>query len=152
MTTKQQSILPFQMEAMPSSDALTSHAGLPLVAETMRALGLEQAARDHLHLQQRNAGLSDYQKIESVVLLMAAGGDGYDDMALLRADAGLQRLLGYRLPSPDSLRCFANAFHDEQLIVQAKAHLRPPAVACNARGRTSARPCSWSFVDSGQQS
>ena len=129
MTTKQQSILPFQMETMPSSDALTSHAGLPLVAETMRALGLEQAARDHLHLQQRNAGLSDYQKIESVVLLMAAGGDGYDDMALLRADAALQRLLGYRLPSPDSLRCFANAFHDEQLIVQAKAHLRPPAVA-----------------------
>ena len=90
MTTKQQSILPFRIEAMPSSDALTSHAGLPLVAETMRALGLEQAAREHLHLQQRNAGLSDYQKIESVVLLMAAGGDCYDDMAVLRADAGLQ--------------------------------------------------------------
>ncbi len=129
MTTKQQSILPYQMETMPSSDALTSHAGLPLVAETMRALGLEQAVRDHLHLQQRNAGLSDYQKIESVVLLMAAGGDCYDDMAVLRADAGLQRLLGYRLPSPDSLRSFANAFHDEQLIVQAKSRLRPPAVA-----------------------
>ena len=44
----------------------------------MRASGLEQVARDHLHLQQRNAGLSDYQKIESVVLLMAAGGDCYD--------------------------------------------------------------------------
>jgi hypothetical protein len=152
MTTKQQSILPFRIEAMPSRDALTSHAGLPLVAETMRALGLEQAAREHLHLQQRNAGLSDYQKIESIVLLMAAGGDCYDDMAVLRADAGLPRLLGYRLPSPDSLRSFANAFDDEQLIVQAKARLRPPAVACNARGRTSVRPCSWSFVDCGQQS
>jgi hypothetical protein len=30
MTTKQQSILPFQMETMPSSDAWTSHAGRPL--------------------------------------------------------------------------------------------------------------------------
>jgi len=65
MTTKQQSILPFRIEAMPSSDALTSHAGLPLVAETMRALGLEQAAREHLHLQQRNAGLNLAGKIAS---------------------------------------------------------------------------------------
>lgn len=121
MRTKQQTILPYRIEVIESSDGLTSHAGLPLVAETMRALGLEQATRERLHLQQRNSGLSDYQKIESIVLLMAAGGDCYDDVAVLRADQGLQRLLGYALPSPASVRAFANAFHDEQLIEQAKA-------------------------------
>jgi len=93
MKDKQQTILPYRIEVTESNDGLTSHAGLPLVAETMRALGLEQVTREHLHLQQRNSGLSDYQKIESIVLMMAAGGDCYDDMTVLRADKGLQRLL-----------------------------------------------------------
>jgi len=74
-----------------------------------------------LYLQQRNSGLTDYQKVESIVLLMAAGGDCYQDMAVLLADEGLQRLLGYRLPSPDSVRAFVNAFHDERVIEQAMA-------------------------------
>lgn len=121
MKTKQQSVLSYRIEVTESSDGLTSHAGLPLVAETMRALGLEQATREHLNLQQRNNGLSDYQKIESIVLLMAAGGDCYQDIAVLGADDGLQRLLGYRLPSPDSVRAFVNAFHDERVIEQAMA-------------------------------
>lgn len=129
MTDKQQTILPYRIEVTESSDGLTSHAGLPLVAETMRALGLEQTTREHLHLQQRNSGLSDYQKIESIVLMMAAGGDCYDDMTVLRTDRGLQRLLGYRLPSADSVRAFANAFHDERLIEQAKAARGRAAVA-----------------------
>ena len=75
----------------------------------MRAMGLDQATCEHLHLQKRNSGLTDYQKVESIVVLMAAGGDCYDDMAALRSDAGLQRL-GYSLPSPDSVRAFINAF------------------------------------------
>jgi len=129
MRTTRQSILPYRIEVTESNDGLTSHAGLPLVAETMRALGLEQATREHLNLQQRNSGLTDYQKVESIVLLMAAGGDCYQDMTVLLADEGLQRLLGYRLPSPDSVRAFVNAFHDERAIEHAKAARPRGAVA-----------------------
>lgn len=129
MKTKHQTILPYRIEVTASNDGLTSHAGLPLVAETMRALGLDRATCERLHLQQRNGGLTDYQKVESIVMLMAAGGDCYDDMAVLRSDEGLQRLLGYSLPSPDSVRAFVNAFHDEQLIEQAKAGRGPNAIA-----------------------
>ena len=68
------------------------------------------------------------QKVESIVVLMAGGGDCYDDMAVLRSDEGLQRLLGYSLPSPDSVRAFVNAFHNEQLIEQAKAGRGPNAM------------------------
>jgi hypothetical protein len=75
---------------------------------------LDQATSDLLNLRKRNSGLTDYQKFESIVALMAAGGDCYDDMEVLRSDAGLQRLLGYSLPSPDSVRAFINAFHDEE--------------------------------------
>ena len=67
-----------------------------LVAETMRAMGLDQATSELLNLRKRNSGLTDYQKVESIVVLMAASGDCYDDMAVLRSDAGLQRLLAIR--------------------------------------------------------
>jgi hypothetical protein len=130
MKTKRQTILPYRIEVTAANDGLTSHAGLPLVAETMRAMGLDQATSDLLNLRKRNSGLTDYQKFESIVVLMAAGGDCYDDMAVLRSDAGLQRLLGYSLPSPDSVRAFINAFH------------------C-AWAPTS--PCSWTSPDSVQQ-
>jgi hypothetical protein len=129
MKTKRQTILPYRLEVTASNDGLTSHAGLPLVAETMRAMALDQATSELLNLRRRNSGLTDYQKVESIVVLMAAGGGCYDDMAVLRSDAGLQRLLGYSLPSPDSVRAFINAFHDEEVIEQAKAGRGPNAIA-----------------------
>jgi hypothetical protein len=63
------------------------------------------------------------------VLLMAAGGECYDDMRVLGADEGLQRLIGYDLPSPDAVRTYANAFHDEGLIQRAKDERPRGAVA-----------------------
>lgn len=60
------------------------------------------------------------------MLLLAAGGDCLDDIGVLAADEGLCRLLGRdRLPSPDTLRHFLNAFHDDALLEAAKAR-RPP--------------------------
>ena len=95
----------------------------------MRAMVLDQATSELLNLRKRNSGLTDYQKVESIVVLMAAGGDCYDDMAVLRSDAGLQRLLGYSLPSPDSVRAFINAFHCAWAL---------------------ASPCSWTSPDAAQ--
>lgn len=126
---RRQGILPFQVQVTDHSDALTARAGLPLVAETMRALGVPAAVTQHMKLQQRDSGLTDYQKLESVVVLMAAGGDCYDDMRVLAADEGLQRLIGYELPSPDAVRAYANAFHDEGLIQQARDKRPRGAVA-----------------------
>lgn len=129
MKTRQQGVLPYRIEVIPNGDGLTAYAGLPLVAETMRSLGLDKIVTEQLHLQQRNNGLTDYQKLESIVLLMAAGGDCYDDMRMLRADQGLQRLIGYDLPSPDGVRAFCNAFHDPNLIEQARARRAPATIA-----------------------
>jgi len=68
-------------------------------------------------------------KVEALVLLLAAGGDCLDDIAVLNADAGLCRLLGGPLPSADALRQFLYAFHDEALIAAAQAQRAPPEVA-----------------------
>ena len=94
MRRKQQGILPFQIEATESNDTVTAHAGLVLVLETMRALGLGRALKKMRGIGKRRAGSSAQQNVESAVLLMAAGGDCMDDLAVLRADGALSRLLG----------------------------------------------------------
>lgn len=122
--SKQQHILPYDIEAVEDAGAVTAHAGLPLVVETMRALGVDEAIGEHVHTQQRRSGYGDVEKVEAFVLLMAAGGDCIEDIELLRADAGLGRLLGRQLPSPDVLRNYLYLFHSDELVAEAKGGLR----------------------------
>src|SRR5512139_2921360 len=116
-----QGLLPYTVETVADGDGLTSRAGLPLVLETLRALGLPRAIREHIHLRERQSGYTETAKIETLVLLLAAGGDCLEDIAVLQADGGLGRLLGRRFPSGDRLRHFLYAFHDDQLIAAAQA-------------------------------
>ena len=43
--------LRFQVQLSDAPAAVTAHAGLPLVIEAFRALGLPQAIREHLHFK-----------------------------------------------------------------------------------------------------
>ena len=120
-----QGLLPYTVEVVARADTVTGRAGLPLVLETLRALGLDQAIAEHVHVRERQSGYPEAAKIEALVLLLAAGGTCLDDIRVLQADAGLGRLLDRTLPSADTLRHFLYAFHDETLIAQAQAQ-RPP--------------------------
>ena len=112
-------VLPFTIEVVDDDASLTAHAGLPLVIETMRALGLSDDLNRTLGIRRRNSGATDAQKVEALVLLMAAGGECVGDVEVLRADKGLMRLVG-GLPSEDVLLRFLYEFHDERLIEQAQ--------------------------------
>src|SRR5262249_55227244 len=114
-----QGLLPYTIEVVDDDATLTGYAGLPLVLETMRALGVSEVLDGALGIRQRNHGATDAEKVEALVLLMAAGGDSVDDIEMLRADEGLQRLCG-PLPSADVLLTFLHAFHDERLIDHAR--------------------------------
>ena len=116
-----QGLLPYTVEVVADADGLTSRAGLPLVLETMRALGLDHAIAQHVQCRDRQSGYTETEKIEALVLLLAVGGDCLDDIAVLQADGGLGRLLGRKLPSADTLRHFLYAFHDDRLIAEAQA-------------------------------
>jgi hypothetical protein len=118
MATRQ-GLLPYTIEVVDDDAALTGHAGLPLVLETMRALGVSEVLDEALGIRRRNNGATDAQKAEALVMLMAAGGESVDDIEVLRADKGLGRLCG-PLPSSDVLLTFLHAFHDERLIDQAQ--------------------------------
>lgn len=114
-----QGVLPYVVEILKRSAAITAWAGLPLVLETMRALGLNRLIREHVKVRERERGYSEAKKIESMVLLMASGGECLDDIETLKADPGLCRLVG-ELPGADALRTFLYGFHEEELIKEAQ--------------------------------
>ena len=112
--TVPQGILPFKLIPDTDTSVVTSFAGLPLVLETMRALGVHTTVDATLAIKKRESGTyteSDY--VESFISLFAAGGSCFDDFARLKSDKGLTRL-GLTIPSPESARFFLYAFHDEE--------------------------------------
>lgn len=106
-----QGILPFVLKLTDRED-VTARAGLPLVVETMRALGLEQVARAQLPAPKRKRGFTPQDKLDALVTLIAAGGDRVEDVRVLAEDKGLEKLLGHAFPSPDALLDFLGQFHD----------------------------------------
>ena len=84
-------MLPYSVEVVDDDAAVTAYAGLPLIVETMRKLGVSAQLDKQLGIRQRNNGTTDSQKAEGVVLRMASGGTCLSDIEKLRADKGLER-------------------------------------------------------------
>jgi len=106
--------LPFQVQIVDLPATVTAHAGLPLVIEGFRALGLAAAVGEHVHFKQRLRGYAEATCIETLVALLAAGGECVDDVRVLHTDAGLLRLWGRQaLPAAETLRAFLGRFHEE---------------------------------------
>jgi hypothetical protein len=112
---------PFAIDADPMQGALTPNAGLAAVSRVLRSLELGPACEAHLDIKQRSRGFEPAQVVESLVLLNAAGGDCMDDIALLRNDAGIEKMLGYVPPSPRAVGDFLARFHDEEMLEEARA-------------------------------
>jgi len=119
--TISQGILPFHLIEDSSKIMMTSFAGVPLVIETFRALGLRASVQKHLPLLQRPGKYQEADYVESFVSVFCAGGDCVDDFELLRGDEGL-RALGLCVPSAEAARWFLNAFHEEEALEKRGAH------------------------------
>ena len=51
-----QGLLPYVVEVVADGDAVTGRAGLPLVLEAMRALSLDRAIAEHVHVREGQSG------------------------------------------------------------------------------------------------
>lgn len=112
-----QGILPFVIRH-GNGEAVTAHAGLPLVVEAARAVRLEEVVEAKLNVAKRQRGFSETEKLEALLLLVAGGGDRIEDIRILAEDQGLVRLLDRELPSPDALLDFLCAFDAPQVWEQ----------------------------------
>ena len=112
---EKEGLLPFKLIEEETGEALTSYGGLPLVLETCEALGLASLVKRYVRIKQRQRGYAESKYVESIIALIAAGGDCLEDIERLRSDAGLKLLLG-ELPSAEAVRFFLYGFHDEKLL------------------------------------
>jgi hypothetical protein len=107
-----QTVLPFKLENN-SEEVLTRFAGLPLVAEAFRALGVKKDCERRLEGKQRERGLSAGEMVESFMLMLAAGGECLDDFEIMRADRGLAELVGHAFPAPSTAWEFLRGFEQK---------------------------------------
>jgi len=105
--------LPFEIDETIDPTLVTGRAGVPLVIELFRQLGVAQAIETHVAVKQRQRGLPPSQLIESLIALWASGGDRCQDLAMLREDPALATLLGHPLPAATTMRDFLEAFRVE---------------------------------------
>lgn len=113
--------LPFVVQAVPDGADQTGRAGLMIVTEALRAVRVDDSVRRHVRTKQRRRGFTEYDVVESVVMLLAAraGGEHMEDVEFLLEDAGLCRMMGRAFPSPDVVRDSWVACHDEALVRRA---------------------------------
>jgi hypothetical protein len=97
-------------------EVVTPWAGAGLLVETYRRSGVAEAARQALPGKRSSKGLTQEQMVESFILLSALGGDCVEDMQTLRQDEGLEAMLGYCPPAPETARQWLDRFHDEALM------------------------------------
>jgi hypothetical protein len=97
-------------------EVVTPWAGASTLVEAYRRYGVSDAADRALPRKKTAKGLSQGQMTESFVLLSALGGECVEDMERLRQDKGLEAMLGYQMPAPETARQWLDKFHDEGLM------------------------------------
>src|SRR3990170_5225170 len=93
-------------------DESTPFAGLVLLLDVFRQVGVGATAERVLPQKRSPRGLRQGQMVEAFVSLSSLGGECVEDMVRLRQDKGLEALLGYRPPAPETARQWLDGFHD----------------------------------------
>lgn len=92
-------------------EQLTSHAGVVLVHELAKQLGVEQIVDEELPVKQRERGSAESQAVEGLLYNLLIGGDCVSDLDVLRGDPGTQALLAQEsVLAPRTAREFLRKF------------------------------------------
>lgn len=97
----QQTIFPFKIEQ--TSEKLTAHGGLALMAEFNHGIGLRKLTDKYLPMPESNRGFKPSVFVESLVLMLQGGGKALEDIRELEDEKELMRLTSnHKVPSPDA--------------------------------------------------
>jgi hypothetical protein len=105
-------VMPFVLEEVDAESTLTARSGLVCVVEAARAMGLARQTQRSVSIKQRERGYSEWEFVESLVALIAGGGQCLDDLRVLQADRGFVSLLGHEIPSASAAKKFLYGFED----------------------------------------
>jgi len=108
-----QTVLDFKIES--TEEKLTAHGGLALLAEYNHGLGLRQLSDQHLPPPGSNRGYAPSAFVESLVLMLQAGGQTLEDLRELEQETALMQLVGREvIPDPDTVGDWLRRMGDPQ--------------------------------------
>lgn len=108
-----QTVLDFKIES--TEEELTAHGGLALLAEYNHGLGLRQLCDRYLPAPGSNRGYAPSAFVESLVLMLQAGGQTMEDLRELGQESALMQLVGQELiPDPDTVGDWLRRMGDPQ--------------------------------------
>jgi hypothetical protein len=108
-----QTVLGFKIES--TQEQLTAHGGLALLAEYNRGLGLRQLSDQHLPAPGSNRGYTPSAFVESLTLMLQAGGQTLEDLRELGQESALMQLVGQEMiPDPDTVGDWLRRMGDPQ--------------------------------------
>jgi hypothetical protein len=137
LTKVSQGVLGFHVIIEKPAAGVTSFGGLVLLLELMRVLLTKKEYRRLAGALGYGAWRTARRHFESLVLLLAGGGEALSDIDVLRGDPGLSKLLGFKPSSATQLKDFLYHFHqdehgkklgskaDGELAVKGEARIRP---------------------------
>ena len=109
-----QTVWDFKIER--TEEQLTAHGGLALLAEYNHGLGLRQLSDQHLPAPGSNRGYAPSAFVESLILMLQAGGQSLEDLRELEQGAALMKLVGRDLlPDPDTVGDWLRRMGDPQI-------------------------------------
>jgi hypothetical protein len=96
-----ETVLPFKLDK--TDDTITPLAGLALLGEFLKVLGLEEKVKKVFPRPGRANGYAAWDYVRPLLMMLHAGGRTLEDLRKLGQDEGLRRVLGMdRFPSPDA--------------------------------------------------
>jgi len=108
-----QTVWEFQIER--TKEHLTAHGGLALLAEYNHGMGLRQLADRHLPAPRSHRGYAPSAFVESLILMLQAGGQTLEDLRELEQEAALMRRVGREeIPDPDTVGDWLRRMGDPQ--------------------------------------
>jgi len=132
-----------------TNSEVTNFPGVVPLANLASELGLLGDLDRLLPAKERNRGFGNSASVFDLMMLPVAGGQCIDDLALLRADRGLRRLLGRKVMAPSTAHDFLHRLRYDGLDGLAKARSRMLAeVARRTNTTTATLDCDASLFTS----
>jgi hypothetical protein len=98
----QQTIFNFKLDT--TKEKLTAHSGLALLAEFNHGIGLKCLSNKYLPLPKSNRGYMPSVFVDTLVLMLQAGGSALEDIRELNNEEGLMKLIDRDIvPNPDTV-------------------------------------------------
>jgi hypothetical protein len=113
--------------------AVTGLGGVPVLVNLAHEMGLLKDVDALLPAKERDRGYSASASVFDLMLIPWAGGECIDDLGVLRADQGLERLLHRKVMAPSTAHDFLRRIQYVGLEGLAQARQRP--LACVARSQ-----------------